>query len=75
MNTVERWKCGKCESSVASEYCPACGEARIKPVDLSLRHLLHEVYRSFSSVDSKLLRTFRALMFRPGALAIATFMS
>ena len=71
MNSVGRWKCGKCASVVASEYCPDCGEARINPVDLSLRHLMGEVYRSFSSVDSKLLRTFRSLMFSPGALANA----
>jgi hypothetical protein len=71
MNTVERWMCGKCQHVVASEYCPDCGEARIKPVDLSLSHLMREVYRSFSSVDSKFLRTFRTLLFSPGALANA----
>src|SRR3954470_5085170 len=71
MNIVERWNCGKCQCSVATKYCPDCGEARILPMDLSLKHLLGEVYRSISSVDSKLLRTLRALLFQPGALALA----
>ncbi|MFL6617814.1 MAG: DUF3667 domain-containing protein [Povalibacter sp.] len=71
MNVVARWHCRKCLKSVDSRYCPDCGEAQIKPADLSFRHLLGEAYRAVSSVDSKLLRTFRALMFRPGSLSLA----
>jgi hypothetical protein len=71
MNVVEQWNCGKCHHPVGTQYCPDCGEARIQPIDLSLKHLLVEVYRSISSVDSKLLRTIRALMFQPGLLVEA----
>jgi len=71
MNIAEHWTCAKCQRTVATRYCPDCGEARIQPVDLSLKHLLGEVYRAITSIDSKLLRTIRSLLFHPGFLTNA----
>lgn len=51
--------------------CPECGESQIRTGDLGLRHLLIEAFHSLTDVDSRLLRSFRALLFRPGALTTA----
>jgi hypothetical protein len=63
--------CASCGRSIESEYCPVCGEQAIKPDDLTLRRLLMDIFRSITDFDSRLLRSFRRLMFSPGALTAA----
>ncbi len=52
-------------------FCAACGEAPIKPRDLSLPGLVEMVYTAFSPVDGKVLRSFRKLLTHPGGLTRA----
>jgi hypothetical protein len=68
---IERWACVTCGTSVSTTHCPDCGESVIRARDLGLRKLIIEAFHSFTDVDSRLLRSVRALLFRPGALTTA----
>jgi hypothetical protein len=50
------------------EYCARCGEKRIGEEDLSVRHFLHEAVHTVTNMDSRVGRTFAALLRRPGLL-------
>ncbi len=65
------WTCPTCKTAVATDFCPTCGETRMRPRDLTLRDLLDQIVEAFVSIDAKLLRTLRAVLFKPGALTIA----
>src|ERR1044071_9151095 len=62
--------CASCGAGLVGDYCHACGEKRAGAHDLTLRHFLREAAQELTSVEhSKLLRTLRALLFRPGRLS------
>jgi hypothetical protein len=65
------WTCPTCQTAVQSAYCPACGESRTGPWRLSLRELSGDAFKAVSSLDSKLMRSLRALLLHPGALTAA----
>ncbi len=64
-----RWICPSCGKGVATAFCPRCGEK--PPARLTLRHLASQVAAAFSSLDTKVARTFRTLVTQPGALTVA----
>jgi hypothetical protein len=49
-------------------FCPQCGEERLRADDLSLRQMLRQFAKDTSSVDGKLMRSWRSLLTRPGQL-------
>lgn len=61
--------CPSCGAHLAGAYCPDCGERRRSREDLTLRALAGQLATALTSVDNKLLRSFRALFFRPGHLS------
>jgi hypothetical protein len=65
------WTCPNCSARVSTGYCPACGEGRLSPKDLTLRGLLDHLLGAFSSVDGRLIRSFRSLLQSPGSLTVA----
>jgi thiamine biosynthesis protein ThiS len=67
--TPEPWKCATCGASGSGMYCPACGEKRPSQHDLSLHHFFTHALGEFFHFDSKIFRTFRLLLTRPGFLA------
>jgi Protein of unknown function (DUF3667) len=67
-NEAETWTCPSCSQSRATRYCPSCGERRHSPRDLTLRGLLDQVFEAFTNIDGRLLRSFRYLLTKPGAL-------
>lgn len=71
MTLPARWICPTCHSEVAAPFCPGCGEKPLHPHDLTLRRLLSQAVTTLTSVDGRVLRSFRSLMFRPGALTMA----
>jgi len=72
MATTEvAWACVTCGTSVSTTHCPGCGDAAIRSGDLGLRHLLVDAFHSVTDVDSRLLRSFRALLLQPGTLTRA----
>ena len=62
--------CANCQQPLTGAYCALCGQPR----DVHRRSvwgLLHELGKDIASFDSRILRTARALMLRPGELAKA----
>jgi hypothetical protein len=61
--------CPSCLETLVGEFCHHCGEKGRGSRDLSLRHFAGEAAQEFTSVEhSKLFRTLRALLFKPGFL-------
>jgi len=52
----------------ASDYCVRCGERQPGHHDLSVAHFAHEVVHEFVHLDSKLFRTLRDIVIKPGFL-------
>ncbi len=65
--------CANCGHSPTGAYCPACGEQQPGHHDLSLRHFFHEAFHELIHLDSRLFRTLRSLVFRPGFLTVEYF--
>jgi hypothetical protein len=62
--------CANCHAPLTGPYCAACGQARVRG-DRSVAHLLRNLIEDVISFDSRVLRTARALVLRPGELARA----
>jgi hypothetical protein len=60
--------CVSCGTYYESRFCPHCGEKRIDQHDYSVAHFAEHAFETFTHLDSKLLRTLKALMMRPGLL-------
>jgi hypothetical protein len=67
---VTSWRCANCSRAVDSPCCPQCGEEAPQKRDLSLRGLAVELFHALTDLDGRLLRSFRLLLFRPGALTV-----
>ena len=52
-------------------FCPQCGEERLRANDLSMRRLLAQFVTDTSSVDGKLMRSWRTLLTSPGHMTAA----
>ncbi|MEO6080523.1 MAG: DUF3667 domain-containing protein [Steroidobacteraceae bacterium] len=66
-----QWNCPTCNVTIGTPHCPVCGERLPSAHDLSLRGLLHHLFTAFTSIDSRLIRSFKMLLSRPGALTQA----
>src|SRR4051812_12070901 len=71
MKKHSRWTCPNCDTAVFTSFCPTCGEHVLHTRELTLRPLVGQVFESFTNIDGRLLRSFRYLVSRPGALTIA----
>jgi hypothetical protein len=63
--------CRNCgfELRPTDRYCPDCGQAVADGRDRSLAHLVRSSIAELASVDSRLWRSLRMLLFRPGYLS------
>lgn len=68
---MKKWTCPSCGRTRATAFCPSCGEEPLRPRDLSVRDMSGQFLRAFSNVDGRLVRGFRLLLTRPGALSVA----
>lgn len=71
MKDIESWKCPSCNERATTPFCPLCGEQPLSARHLTVRHLAFQAAEQFSSIDSKLFRSLRWLLVRPGVLTIA----
>lgn len=67
---VER--CRNCESELGGNdrFCGGCGQAVAESGDRSLARLLRSSFAEITSIDGRLWRSLRCLMFRPGFLSL-----
>jgi hypothetical protein len=65
------WNCPSCRVTISSPYCPGCGERPLRPGELTLHGLAGQVFEAFTNIDGRVLRSFRALLSRPGLLTVA----
>jgi hypothetical protein len=70
METLEQTACPNCDSLSVAAYCPACGQKRPAPSDLSAARFLGEVVEALTNTESKVLRTTKALLLAPGRLTL-----
>jgi hypothetical protein len=68
---ARHWRCATCGVSVSTLHCPGCGEKALEGKDLTFMGLMSQVFQSLTSVDSRLLRSLRVLITRPGAITSA----
>jgi len=71
VTVAKSWTCPTCNNTLFTPYCPACGESPPSARDLTLRGLFHQLFHAFSSIDGRLIRSFRCLVTRPGVLTVA----
>jgi len=63
--------CASCGHALEDRYCPRCGEKRLDPAELTVRHfLVHVLAPEILSVDGRIWRTLGALLFRPARLTL-----
>jgi Protein of unknown function (DUF3667) len=62
-------RCPNCSAELTQEYCPVCGQRRIRPDDLSARRFFQELFDEFANLrlTFKTVRTLRGLL-TPGWL-------
>jgi hypothetical protein len=66
--SAETDRCPNCNAPRGGEYCHHCGQKRTHPDHYTVKHFLNNILREVSDLDSKLFKTFAALLFRPGYL-------
>jgi hypothetical protein len=69
--STPRRRASPCGATASRAYCSGCGEARPHGRDLTLRSFLVEAFHTLTDVDGRLIRSFRALLLRPGELTVA----
>lgn len=63
--------CPSCGTVFTGPWCAQCGERRLDPRLLGLRHYLGEGWSALTDTDGRLLRSLWTLLRRPGALTRA----
>ena len=71
MTETVPWTCPTCNTVTETPFCPACGEEPLRTRDLTLRGFVEHTFEAFTSIDSKLVRSFRNLLAHPGLLTVA----
>ena len=59
--------CPNCGHALTGEYCPSCGQHAVD-LDVPLGKFLAEFFRESFALDSKLFRTLKPLLLKPGFL-------
>jgi hypothetical protein len=68
---VAPWLCPNCRRETTTPFCPRCGERPIRTEDLTVAGALARIAHAATSVDGRVLRTFRRLLRHPGTLTRA----
>ena len=68
---IQKKQCANCEyvfnTEQVTSFCPNCGQKNIDK-NISIFTLLYDYITTYLSFDSKLFRSFPALLFKPGFL-------
>lgn len=71
VTAIKPWTCPSCSGTLSTPYCPTCGESPPRTRDLALRGLFRQLFHALTSIDGRLIRSFRCLLTHPGALTVA----
>jgi hypothetical protein len=71
MKTLSAWTCPTCRTSVATRFCPTCGESPVSPREHTLRGIAERLLQAFTSIDTKTARSIWALLRHPGQLTVS----
>ncbi len=61
--------CKNCGTDITGLYCSSCGQKNVEK-NTSLKALFQDVFSELFSVDSKVLRSLKPLLFKPGELSL-----
>jgi hypothetical protein len=64
-------RCLNCGTTFTGNFCPSCGQAASEKLHVPLRIFLRESVLDFFVLDSRLLRTLKIFLLKPGALTLA----
>ena len=65
------WVCPNCNTQTATPFCPTCGERQLHPRDLTLSGIFNHIVKTLSNIDTRVIRSLRCLINRPGVLTVA----
>jgi len=65
------WTCPNCASALETPFCPGCGERPVEPPDLSPGGIAAQFMKGVVGLDSRVMRSVRALLSDPGSLTLA----
>lgn len=68
MPNARQRRCGDCLAVVTGIYCAQCGQKQKSPVR-HFRQLAGEFFNDVLNLDTRLLETLKALLFKPGLLS------
>jgi hypothetical protein len=68
-----RTACTNCGSAIVDVFCGTCGERQPDHHDLTVSHFFHDVLHEMLHFDSKIFRTLRLLIVKPGELTAEYF--
>jgi hypothetical protein len=67
LTQVER--CPNCDNELNGHYCHTCGQKKIHRHEFAVRHFFSHIIHELTHLDSnKILKSFFALLFKPGLL-------
>jgi len=61
--------CKNCSADIAGVYCQACGEKVLTNEDFHVTRYIGWFFSGLTNLDSKIYRTLKAFLFRPGQLS------
>jgi hypothetical protein len=73
MKTEEQYTCLNCNNSFDGNYCNNCGQHKLGNDEFTMKHFVKNAIGESLEIDSKLLKTVKLLLFKPGMLTSEYF--
>ena len=73
IDQLELQSCKNCEYEFKGHFCPNCGQ-EVAEFNRPFGFVLYDVFGNFFAFDTRLFRTFKFLLFRPGFITTEFFL-
>lgn len=60
--------CQNCGTTLQGKFCHVCGEKIVESSDFAIITMLKQAFDGITNIDSKVIKSFKYLVFRPGKL-------